>query len=397
VAGLCLVAPPADAVLISMDGAEVIDARGFDDRDIITIDSTPGSAEAWLDWDEAFLYEDLDALTFLPNGNLIVSVSGASVVGGLPVEDGDLLEIDLAAGTASYFLRESSLGNLDIDAAHRLPDGHLLLSFHRDEEIQGLAVRDGDVVEVDPEDLSVSIFLSEDVFDVDADVNGLAILPNGHLLITADENVVLAGLPLEDSEIAELDLETGEASIFLSFESRVGQADVDAIALPPGCDDGVDNDGDGRTDAEDTGCSSPSDDSERDAAAPCDDGLDNDADGLIDHAPDPGGDPGCVVPAARSESPECQDGVDNQGDGTIDYDGGLSALGAGSPGLADPDPSCILPWQEREGAGACGLGLEIALLLLPIAWLRCGRSPTRLEPQRPFRPGSPDACAPGSP
>jgi hypothetical protein len=363
VTGLFFLAPPADAVLVSMDGAEVIDGIEFDDRDIIYLDSNPGSA--------AFLYEDVDALTFLPNGNLLLSVSGATVIGGLIVEDGDLLEIDLMAGSASFFLRESTLGSLDVDAAHLLPNGHLLLSFHRDEEIHGLPVRDGDVIEYDIENDSASIFLSEDVFDVDADVNGVAILPNGNLAITADENIVIAGLPVEDSEIAEYDLETGVVSIFLSFETRVGQADVDAIAIPMVCNDGFDNDGDGDADADDAGCSDAQDDSEQDASAPCDDGLDNDGDGWIDHSPESGvGDPGCVVPAAASESPECQDGIDNQGDGTVDYDGGLSALGEGSPGLRDPDPTCTLPWREREGSDLCGLGFEVALLLAPLLGLR---------------------------
>ncbi len=339
--GFFLLSPPANAVLVSMDGAETIDGIEFDDRDIIYLDSSPGSAEFWIDWDEAFLYEDVDALTFLPNGHLLLSVSGATVIGGWIVEDGDLLEIDLAAGSASFFLRESTLGSLDVDAVHMLPNGHLLLSFHRDEEIHGLAVRDGDVIEYDMENDSVSIFLSEDVFDVDADVNGVALLANGHLAITADENIVIGGLPVEDSEIAEYDLETGAVSILLSFEARVGQADVDAIAIPTACNDGFDNDGDG----------------------------------WIDYSPVSGvGDPGCVLPAAGSESPECQDGVDNQGDGTVDYDGGLSALGEGSPGLRDPDPSCTLPWREREGSDLCGLGFEAVFLLLPLLWMRRART-----------------------
>jgi hypothetical protein len=354
-----------------MDGEETIDGIEFDDRDIIYLDSSPGSADFWIDWDEAFLYEDVDALTFLPGGNLLLSVSGATMIGGLVVEDGDLVEIDLAAGSASFFLRESTLGDLDVDAAHLLPNGHLLLSFHRDEEFDGLTVRDGDIVEYDVEQDSVSIFLSEDVFDVDTDVNGVAVLPNGNLAITADENVVIDGLPLEDSEILEYDLETGAVSIFLSFEARVGQADVDAIAIPTACNDRFDNDGDGATDLDDPGCSDTEDDSEHAPSTPCDDGIDNDGDGWIDYSPDFGvGDPGCVLPAAASESPECQDGIDNQGDGTVDYDGGLSALGAGSPGLRDPDPACTLPWRDREGFDLCGLGFEVVFLLVPLLGLR---------------------------
>jgi hypothetical protein len=64
------------------------------------------------------------------------------------------------------------------------------------------------------------------------------------------------------------------------------------------CDDGADNDEDGLIDAQDPGCSGPTDDSERSADLVCDDGLDNDADGNIDTA-----DKGCRRPSDDSEHP----------------------------------------------------------------------------------------------
>ena len=66
------------------------------------------------------------------------------------------------------------------------------------------------------------------------------------------------------------------------------------------------------------------------------------------------------------EDPTCQDGNDNDGDGKIDFDGGLSALGYVK---AAADPKCgTSPWLMDEKAG-CGLGIELALLLLPMMWL----------------------------
>ncbi len=59
------------------------------------------------------------------------------------------------------------------------------------------------------------------------------------------------------------------------------------------CNDGYDNDGDGRIDMNDPGCTSPTDNDEYNYAAPqtyaCNDGYDNDGDGRIDM-----NDPGCT-------------------------------------------------------------------------------------------------------
>ncbi len=217
-----------------------------------------------------------------------------------------------------------------------------------------------------------SFFLEElETFDVDTDVNGAALLPNGRLAVTVSEDTWIDGLAVRPSEIVEIDPVTGEARILLSLDDRsVGTIDLDAIAYAPSaCDDGLDGDGDGLVDAEDPGCEGPEDDSERDPEAPCDDGRDNDGDGLVDHAPS-GGDPGCLLPTSETESPACQDGIDNDGDGRVDFDGGKSWLAPGALPTHSPDPHCTgMPWRQAE-ASDCGLGFEVALVLLPLLAVR---------------------------
>jgi uncharacterized repeat protein (TIGR01451 family) len=102
------------------------------------------------------------------------------------------------------------------------------------------------------------------------------------------------------------------------------------------CSDGMDNDGDGKIDAQDPGCYTngyynPNDNDETDTYVPqCRDGMDNDGDGLVDAQ-----DPGCYTNGyynpndndehnqTQSSSssvyhPQCSDGFDNDGDGKID-------------------------------------------------------------------------------
>jgi hypothetical protein len=79
------------------------------------------------------------------------------------------------------------------------------------------------------------------------------------------------------------------------------------------CHDGIDNDGDGATDGEDSDCQPKPE---------CNDGVDNDGDGKVD-----ADDPGCSNPGDDSEDSDgdgggggdtCTDGQDNDGDGATD-------------------------------------------------------------------------------
>jgi hypothetical protein len=75
------------------------------------------------------------------------------------------------------------------------------------------------------------------------------------------------------------------------------------------CNDGKDNDGDGKTDSQDPGCDSATDDTESPDPQPiaskqCEDGKDNDNDGKIDFGNGANNDPGCDSLTDDSESPD---------------------------------------------------------------------------------------------
>jgi len=148
----------------------------------------------------------------------------------------------------------------------------------------------------------------------------------------------------------------------------------------PACQNGIDDDGDGLTDAPaDTGCASAADPSERGTTF-CDNGFDDDGDGYFDFPEDPG-----CRNAAASERTQCQDGLDNDGRTGIDFDGGAS-LNGGVP-IAVKDPQCNTAWRGSEAASACGLGFELALLapLLDLGTRRYAASRTSAALSRPAR------------
>ncbi|MCA9545849.1 MAG: hypothetical protein KC613_15705, partial [Myxococcales bacterium] len=137
--------------------------------------------------------------------------------------------------------------------------------------------------------------------------------------------------------------------------------------LPPGCSDGIDNDEDGRVDADDAGCEGPNDEDERDPEDPpvCFDGVDQDADGLIDYPYDPG----CVAKGGASEvdpaqPAQCSDGIDNDADGVIDFPRDVGCFAASDPEEGGGRPACsnridddqdgLTDWPLDPGCSAPG-------------------------------------------
>ena len=114
------------------------------------------------------------------------------------------------------------------------------------------------------------------------------------------------------------------------------------VKLKYACNDGRDNDGDGRVDyPSDLGCSSAFDIDEYNVWLQCEDTIDNDGDDKIDYPSDPG----CTSTSDNDEYnlAQCSDKMDNDGDGKTDL----------------RDPSCSAPADNDEtNPYQCGDGID---------------------------------------
>ena len=126
------------------------------------------------------------------------------------------------------------------------------------------------------------------------------------------------------------------------------------------CDNGKDDNGDGKIDCDDSDCAEFPGCLSAAYAAPvekdCRDGLDNDGDGLTDCLDsDCIMAPGCTAPAyAAPVETDCQDGQDNDGDGEVDCDDSdcadVPACTAG-PAYAAPVEADCEDGKDNDGDG----------------------------------------------
>jgi cysteine-rich repeat protein len=121
---------------------------------------------------------DIDAFYVMPNGHIILSTYETATLGGLTFRDGDLADYDPDTDTATLFFSESHFaGDEDIDALSVLPNGHLVLSVERDTgaSLGGLTFKDGDLIEYDPVHDTATLLLSEAVLGGDQDIDAVDI------------------------------------------------------------------------------------------------------------------------------------------------------------------------------------------------------------------------------
>ncbi len=125
--------------------------------------------------------------------------------------------------------------------------------------------------------------------------------------------------------------------------------DVQHIGLVAQCRNGLDDDGDGKTDRDDSGCDGPNDvfEGNPELGALCNNGVDDDGDGATD-----GQDAGCATTPSATATDACRNGIDDDGDGLTDY-----AVGGGDPGCTGWGDNS--EWSEQALCNAGTLGCKV--------------------------------------
>lgn len=203
---------------------------------------------------------DIDAIDELPSGEVVFSTASdvTEGFGGLSlIRDGDVVMWDGA--TASVLFSEDAFGDdQNVDGFAVLPSGNWLISTEGPATLGGLAMQDGDVVEYNPMTDEASLFmgLSEAVLftgdpQSDADIDALSYALGLLVFSIRDDGDGMVGTNFAyqasdapSSDLFGYDPATGEGFLFLEGEELfddpdnggplTGTRNLDAVPEPSG-------------------------------------------------------------------------------------------------------------------------------------------------------------------
>ncbi len=220
-------------IFLSTNNTATLAGLTFRDGDVVMYDPLAEVATLLFSQD-VFLSRktDIDALHVLENGHLILSTLKDAELPGLKFRDGDLVEYDPVAGTATLVFSEDLFGNNeDIDAAYLFENGHILLSTTNNAKLGGLEFRDNDLVEYDPVSGTATVFFSHNLFRRKSDIDAAHVLSNGHVVLSTQGNATLDGLRFRDGDLVEYNPVTGVATLLFQESLFSRNEDINAASI----------------------------------------------------------------------------------------------------------------------------------------------------------------------
>jgi len=172
------------------------------------------------------------------NGQAIVlNARNDAQIAGLSFRAGDFVRYDIATETASIFFSEDNFGtiaNNDInpDAVSVREDGSFLFSPRGNLSLNGVRYDQRAIVDYNPTTQTADVLFRDQAVDI----AGVAILPNGNLLVSAKNDEVIAGQEYSIGDVLEYNPETDTASVFFSADNFLTPEEGGRFTAPANID-----------------------------------------------------------------------------------------------------------------------------------------------------------------
>jgi len=224
----------ATEIVLSTNADAIIGGLAITDGDLARYDDVTDTSTLAFDESNFSASEDIDAVHILGNGNILLSTAADATIGGVTFRDGDIVEYDPVSDTATLFFNEDLfLTDSNVDALSVLANGNLVISIAIDTTLAGLAFRDGDLVLYDPIGGIASLFFSEDLFATGEDIDGVHVFGDGTIVLSTQNGAILGGLTISGGDLAHYDPVSDTATLFFA-ETNFGTAEnIDAVYVVP--------------------------------------------------------------------------------------------------------------------------------------------------------------------
>jgi len=221
----------ASTIILSTDMSETLGGLSFASRDLAEYDPLTGSSTLYFNGVLFGDWPNIDAVHILDNGNIILSTKIAATLGGLTFGDGDLIEYNPITQTSTLYFDESLFvgGNENIDAVHILDSGNIILSSYDGATLGGLTFGGGDLIEYNPITDIATLFFDVILFDSSENIDAAHILGNGNIILSTDGSATLGDLSFTDGDLVEYNPTTGLATLFFNEGLFTNNADIDAV------------------------------------------------------------------------------------------------------------------------------------------------------------------------
>ena len=226
-------------IIVSTSETETLGNIKFEDGSLVEYDIATDTSQMILDESEIFTGNaDIDAAFILDNGNIVLSTDSTATIGGLTFDDGDLVEYDPGTKTAALFFDEDLFDdNENIDAVSVLSNGHIILSTTSSAKLGGTLLDAGDLVEYDPLTDVGTLFLNQDEHfsSFYPNIDAVYVLDSYNVILSTND-ATLGGLSLDDADLVRYNISTKTTEVLLSGSEKFTEynlyTNIDAVYIP---------------------------------------------------------------------------------------------------------------------------------------------------------------------
>jgi len=170
---------PSGSIILSTQGGATLGGLTFTNGDLAEYDPITDTATLFFDESLFVGNENVNATSVLSNGNILFTTTTAATLGGLAFSQGDLIEFNPNTDTSTLFF-DGSLFSLteDVDAVTVLPNGNLVLSTNNNATLGGLTFNEADLVEYNVGTDTATLFFDSNLFTTSSEnIDAVAVIP----------------------------------------------------------------------------------------------------------------------------------------------------------------------------------------------------------------------------